>query len=440
MSGTLKTVLSSLKKISQSADAEHVAAYSVLLGNMSYRLPASAALDRLIGFRMLRRTRQLFQNGQTAITATQATDSKYALLDSSSKHFDLQLDYLKKQAGITPGICIAKSALPSEIENYDIGSLWPWYRFALWTAIRCLFSSNRANMALLIPETIELSMLMSILKKHNIQYVFDYAPYEVDSNWSALLMRSLGIHVTKVPSPGPLSTHNHTIVGNKLVLSTPYQFDELEILNHIFVEEVVKWVPEKTFEFVQQYIDNDRPTQAKTLAFYSHGSWIRSHEGHANDGLNIGLSEKHLLDDLKQFVSRNPEYSITIYPHPREKTADYWAKTKAYYSEIFGENQVAFAGKDEKTADHFDSSDIALAAFSTILYERMFCGYKTLIGNYGESQFPIAQSPLNSICFNSYDQMERLILKASVATGEEFMKEQGILDYWYKSYDYFQDN
>ena len=32
--------------------------------------------------------------------------------------------------------------------------------------------------------------------------------------------------------------------------------------------------------------------------------------------------------------------------------------------------------------------DVAVACFSTILYERMFCGFKTLIGAYGIDDFP----------------------------------------------------
>ena len=134
MPGTLKTVLDSFKTISQSADPEHIAAYKVLHENMSYRLPGAASADRMIGFRMLYRTNRLLNTGQKAVVLTDNADSEHALIDSSAKHFKLQLEYLKKQAQTTPSICVNKCSLPSQSSDFEIGSLWQWYRFSMAVA------------------------------------------------------------------------------------------------------------------------------------------------------------------------------------------------------------------------------------------------------------------------------------------------------------------
>ncbi|MFT4778429.1 MAG: hypothetical protein ACI923_000959, partial [Flavobacteriales bacterium] len=91
-----------------------------------------------------------------------------------------------------------------------------------------------------------------------------------------------------------------------------------------------------------------------------------------------------------------------------------------------------------QTSKAFNQVDIAVAAFSTILYERLFCGFKTFIGNYGMNHFPLPNSSLETICFNNETQLKELLVKASQITRKDFFQEFGLKPYHFTEYPYFQ--
>jgi hypothetical protein len=100
---------------------------------------------------------------------------------------------------------------------------------------------------------------------------------------------------------------------------------------------------------------------------------------------------------------------------------------------------VDIAGKEVRTSGSFEQVDIAMAAFSTILYERMFCGFKTLIGNYGFESFPMKSSSLRNICFHDSQQMDKLVVDASGMSKDKFFDTHGLIGYRYFEYPYFSD-
>ncbi len=131
---------------------------------------------------------------------------------------------------------------------------------------------------------------------------------------------------------------------------------------------------------------------------------------------------------------RHPDCALLICVHPRERVAARWQETLSYYARQLEGVPYAFSAEGVPTALTFDKADIALAAFSTINYERLFCGFKTLIGNYDIPEFPMKGSSLEPICFDNYQKMERLILQARTMSHEEFFTAFKLEGYRYDQF------
>jgi hypothetical protein len=168
------------------------------------------------------------------------------------------------------------------------------------------------------------------------------------------------------------------------------------------------WPPASAMDFADYY--DDKPIlNPKTIGFFSHASWIRKAQGHAEHGRNVARAEEIILGYLNQFIRENPDYSIIIFPHPREKKDDIVDRTIAFYKQRLGNARFEILSKDEATIANFHRASIGIGAFSSIFYDRMYCGFKVLIGNIGFSDFPMRGSSLNNVCFETYQEMTDLI-------------------------------
>jgi len=170
------------------------------------------------------------------------------------------------------------------------------------------------------------------------------------------------------------------------------------------------------------------------LGYYSHGSWIRAEQGHTSNGLNLLESEERVLRDLKRFLEEDSRFSVVVYAHPRERNAAVIAQTEKFYSDRLPSNRFSLANSNTKTAEAFEMVDIAVAAYSSIVYERLFCGFKMIIGTEGIAAFPMKNSSLEKISYIGYESMKSMLLKYSELSSEEFFEQLGLTEYRYTSY------
>lgn len=429
----LKKILGSEPPVAGEASNEWLVK-QCLLHNVSYLLPARASRDRLIGFRVLRKsTRDIFR---THIATRQLQPgNEYAVLGGFMKHQDLITQYIELEAKRKIGWYVAKAEWPEVAGSARFRFWWKWFWFVLPFAFKCTVARNRQNFALLIRETADTALLMHWLAKNRIKHVYNFLPYELDSNLISMLCRERGITVTKIPSSGPLATHNRILICDEVAFSSPYHFEEYQLFRHsIRAGSILKWGPERAFTYLKKYMHAPVETPPYTIGYYSHGAWIRQSDDHAADGLNIVYAETKLLEDLRKFLANHPDYTLVVFPHPRERNEKRWNDTVRFYNGFLPDSGYSFAEQGVPTAMSFDKVDVAVAAFSTIVFERMFCGFKTLIGNYGIPGFPISGSTLGNICFNSSESMSAKIAAASGQSAEEFFSTNKISDYRYHNY------
>lgn len=291
------------------------------------------------------------------------------------------------------------------------------------TCITFIKSTHRLNMALCIREVTEWARLAELLETHGLNEFIDFSGYEKDSNALTAFLQSQGIHVTKVPSPGPLYAHYKFVLADTLVLSSAYQQEEKKLLSaNWHVKQYCYWPPEQSHTYAHVYTNCPEP-ELKTIGFYSHGEWLRRMEGHADPGLDILENEESLLSDLSQYLQKHKDYKLIIFPHPKERKSEH---TQRYYERKLAGVSYSFSPEGVPSAHLFHSVDVGLMAYSTLIFERIGMGYKTFIAKYTNSTFPVKGSALNALLFNNAETLENQLLATENETRLKYFERNNL--------------
>jgi hypothetical protein len=412
---------------SKSSSKESKLAGINLFQTSSFRLNVSEDNNAFIGLSIIK---SAIGRSRTTPTAAIPWGTSDAIIISSSScdHNNVQ-KYIGNMASRADLTYVIKDQLSFKGE-FSIMEWAYWIVFAINQAIRSAFSKQRRNIALTVIEVLEVAVLLKKIKLHRIVSIYDFVPFEVDSNFLYLCTRAYDVHTTKVPSPGPLSAHNAIVLSDALVLSSGYHFDELPLLAENFiVTEFLTWPPERAHTYYNLYTRGDLNIGIQKLGFYSHGEWVRKKLGLVKKASTVAAAEEQTLRMLGRFLNENPEYSLVIYPHPKERKNVGADDLIAYYADIIGSSAFTIAAADKGTTFRFQETDIAVTCYSTIIFERLYCGFKTIIKRIPEHAFPKSNSPLTAICFETYDELAALIGASAQMSSTAFFEQHHLTKY-----------
>ena len=404
--------------------------------SINCRLPESAKTDRLIGFRMMKRCLAKLAEPGEIIGQTGSA----LIINGTDTNHERISQYISLQSGENSLSFFSKESSPLKGQKLDDTDLKALKRSYLKIAVQCIFKKDRQHRSMWPSVALEAWSLIKFTKENNVSKVFDFSPYLIDANWYSQLLMKAGVQVWRVPSSGPLKTHNRYMLGDAAAFSTPYHFIEKDKFNTtIRPKHIYKWIPEHSVNYMHLYLKNKRKAQKNTIGFYSHASWIRKAEGHSDDGLNIHQGETMLMEHLSKILAEKPELKLKVFLHPKERKPEMFDKTQAYYHSKFPKTEYEFSDPNAPSSSSFDEADIGIAVYSTVLYERLFCGFKSLIGNYGMIDFPDSDSSLTHICFKSYQTLKEKIERLSAMNNKQFFSEMELEDYRYNTYPIVQE-
>ncbi len=309
------------------------------------------------------------------------------------------------------------------------GSTILLFLFTFWCPLvflHSLFVRDKAPLAMLFREIAENANLLKISDKLAVNELFFFCIFEKDANLATVLLRRNGVKVTKIPSEVPLGIWNKTIIADKLCFCSGYQQDELEFFStSMFVKETDYWGPELMLKNVDKY---NKPTSVhkNTIGFYSTGSWVRKLENHFSQNFD---AEDLVLRSVGEFCSENPEYKLLVFLHPRESSGKYFPKAVARYEAALGSLKFRFSESGQRTADCFEMADIAVALNSTIMYERLYYGFKTLFMPIGFDNFPIETSKMRNICLYTKEDLKVKLMAEAPLSNKEFFERNGIVHF-----------
>lgn len=407
------------------AAKEDIAQYS-LQHNMSYRLDATATDDRWIGLREWYR-HVIKTNGSAAFfQRTEKTNSAgHALITWDFYKDPKALIYVQQFHAKPVSHFVGKDLISLKHFSANILEKILLHLFAMRVALACFCSKEqRANRALLIRQCIEMACVMQWIKRENIQHVSFFHPYEIDSNLLSYCLQQLDIQTTFIPSIVPLFVHNHHLVCDDLVVTSPYQEEEIQNLfsKSISYKNLLRWPAETLFDIPE----NKSLSDNKRIAFYSHGQWLRNALSRADNGLAAEDSETQILSWLKR-GAENKMWKVVIYLHPLEKK--HLEKTEAYYSSFFQEFPFEWGNQNKSSAHFFHQENMGIGTLSTVIFERLLSGCKTLLHPYQHQNFPLAQSTLNNICFSSWEDLEKFWIQYSPKNDTIFFEELSLTNY-----------
>jgi hypothetical protein len=406
------------RPLKRSADIQLRMLQHRLLSDLTFRLPDRAKNDFLLGFKEWKR-----------VVSRKYSSYEYIMkaplvLVSTSNQIEIAKEYISANTEHQSLNVLVREEL--SLPNFS----FLFHIFALRISLQCLFNSRRVNLALLLREVVEWSAVESVLFKSNTSDFFDFTPFEKDSNALAYCLMKKGIHVTKIPSSGPLSGHHTFMIADEIVLSSAYQLEELSHLKHVYVKAFLKWPPEQYMRYASHYESAAQPS-INTIGFYSHGEWVRKKAGHVDIGLGIQENELFIMESLKLFLNNHTEYQLLIFPHPKERLD---SNFEFFYTNFFKGTKIKIAPSEMKSSENFYRVNIGLMAYSTILFERLAMGYKCLIGSSSPSNFPLEGSPLKSLCVHDYKSFEKAVILMNEESNQEFFVKRNLEKYPLKEF------
>ncbi len=393
-----------------------------LLYKPSFRLPASASADRFLAFRVFRRLS--VYSGNPAAEKIDNGKSGIAAFDNLAAVKEIRLRHIEQNTGQLPAVYINRnSLLHSQIGFAEkLSAVFMLFRILLLKGLR-------VNCALLLREAFEASALLKLLKQNNITELHFYTAFEKDSNALTLLLHKNGISVNKIPSPSLLAVHHREIITDTLSIGSPYQLDELDVFKPTqYIKKVNHWTPELWPMYGERYAkQQEAPPQ--TIGFYSHATWLRELEGNADTGFGDHTAEKELIPALAAYQRKHPETQLVLFLHPRERKPETIERTRKHYDKCFDGINYRISENNEKSTEQFDAVDVGVGGVSTILFERLFAGYKTVFYPAGIKSFPVSGSALSRICPVQPAELETALDEALKHTSKEYFSLTGLSRY-----------
>ncbi len=402
-----------------------------LFSKQTFRLPKSAQKDFLIiiktYFFVLKQI--FFVKPEIHILDT----GNVVAFDSGFNAEEKRLQYLK-HFNVTPGYFLSRQNLIGSLSILQACVHFIFVTLFFISLLPFSFAKNKVNYAMLLREIVEWTNLISIFKKNKINKLYHFCIYEKDANFLTYLLNKKNIWVSKITSEVPLDFANKIIVTNELCLCFAYQVEEVEAFKTtMFYDRLQVWLPEMQISYLNNYSNRTFEIPLNTIGFYSSALWLRKKLNHTPADIGSYDVEEILLRNIAQYLVKNRNLKLIIFTHPLEKrTAENSLLTKQYYEDIFGtemEKNIELSDDKIKSTEIFHKVNIGIAVFSTIVFERLSLGFKTILAPFGKKDFPLMSSPFRNICVYTKEELFEIMDKNLNLTKAHFFENNGISSY-----------
>jgi|TARA_B110000091_G_scaffold184813_1_gene204317 hypothetical protein len=362
------------------------------------------------------------------------SDSKKAIYDVYRSDENLRKSYIKFFGNVDVINFIPREELGKPLYYFPKRESFFGLLFLyLGTLPIFVFSRFKMPLLLIFQEYLEMKAVTKYIENNGIKHLYHFNIYEIESNFLSYFLNSqFGVKTTKCPSEVPLSFWNKNIICNELIVCNGYQLDEIKKYeSSIKVNEILKWGPEQGHLVEQLYRNRNRNDNSKmVLGYISTGAWIREKEGHIDQGFQMAKNELLVLKFFNRFLSKRNS-KLIVYLHPREKMDKYYQEAVAKYDSLLINIDYEFAPLEVPSSQLFMNSDLVVSFYSSLLFERLYFGFKTIFYTLYSDDFPLKESSINNICAFSEEELESLINASLSLTDNEFFEKMNIKNYPY---------
>lgn len=255
-------------------------------------------------------------------------------------------------------------------------------KISILTFFFSFFYKNSRNFSILGLELTESVILLKTLQRYKTNYLYYFSPYEKDANWIALLLKHNSIFCHKIPSSNPVKNAYSCVIADKFSFTAPFQLFEYASLKKNWIVGSFDILPNFGAQnLLNHTIEKKGNASVKSIGIYTRGIWLRKKRGDSFLGVGEDKAEENMLSFIKEFLLSQPEY-ITVYVllHPTEKrTPEQYCESVNYYKDFFETINVQFVDAKTPSYELFNQFDLGIASVSSVMFERLFCGYKCLL-------------------------------------------------------------
>jgi hypothetical protein len=294
---------------------------------------------------------------------------------------------------------------------------------------------RRTNMALIPRYASQIAGIRAWLIRSQSRQMYDFAPFSNASNWGTLVYQKSGIEIIKVPSIGPLASHMSHVLADRLIVSNPYHEEEVSFFQKTIRVKTIDRLLPKHASFLSKYIQHSHDPAKGVIGFYSHASWIRELEDHGESLFGAPKQEAELLRSIASYCNAaEASYRIIIFTHPRERESSKRVQVTEYYRSIIADTVdfELYLGSD-RSSSIFELADVGVGTMSTVLFERLLAGYKTLFYTQDMPFFPVSNSNLSSICAKTEAGLHEAIDRSMLQSKNNFFDQNQLLAYLHDS-------
>lgn len=405
----------------------------------TYRIiGANAAHDPLSFFRyFIRSWKRIWKQGEEIQPVKGQGDTKFIAYYQENWQTDHYLPYLQKLVHRPVSGILLREVMGVKGDGmFKLGVTFMLIKFSFFLFPVFIFSKKKGARALMLLQMTENYLLVKLLKKRGIEYVYFFGGFENDANVTAIFLKAAGIKLHKVPSSNPIKNFYKSVVSDAFSFTAPFQEEEYQVLkNDWFVDKTVQW-PIFNFTRLTPYIAAkfDEPRK-NSIGFLSRGMWLRRERGDSFLGVGEDTAEYEAMNAVKEYCLQRPEVVLWIFTHPIErKTPELYAKANQYYKNYFEGCSVNLPPAEKSSYELFHTVDLALASVSSSNMERLFCGYKTLYAPIGLTIDLFEGTAVDRIVCKSKDALMAKIDETLQCSIDEFFQKNGLKGYRFLDY------
>jgi hypothetical protein len=394
-----------------------------LFYKLSFRNSKEKQKDIFFSLRCLKK--MFFRILFTKNSFREISESGIAVVDALFLNNDLRLSYIDYFTKQEPSLFIAKNELQFGF-NF-IHKIFLVFMLLILSPVVILLSLTdiqKQRWPMILNEFFEYVCLAWLLNKKKIKAVCYFCIYEKDSNIVAWLLMRQNIYVNKIPSEVPLYFFNQVIVANQLSFCFAYQQEEFNAFKKtMFVTKTEQWGPEQILTAPARFFkERGMKKPVFDIGFFSSGNWLRAQLGDIDLGHHDKENEELILRGLIKY-SQDNNLLLRLFLHPIEKKIENRIACEKYYFEFSEIKNLSIADYNNPSIEGFDEVNIGVSVYSTLMFERIYLGFKTIIAPFDYDEFPIKQSSLNQICVHNMQQLyAKLDINLKLTTIDFFQK------------------
>ncbi len=197
---------------------------------------------------------------------------------------------------------------------------------------------------------------------------------------SAFLMEQ-GVTSHLITSTGRLVMAELAIPANSMKLTHPYQlYCALQATGPRAIEHLALWGPFETVEMEQAYRGVDRDGDRGVIGVYTQGFWLRQSVGsiQGDAAAQAVARESEFMDIILEYVTTREDVTALIFMHPMERRHFKATGELGPWPLLAHPSAEVVTDLSQPSNTSFQRAGVGLTTFSTIGYDRLYAGFRTL--------------------------------------------------------------